>query len=497
MLCLLSLKTSEGQVTSKLWGENGESWQPGGRLPDFSFAGYRFGEAPLPKVRAATDVCQHGAIGDGKTDCTQAFVKAIEATDVGAITIPPGRYVIRDIIYLKKPCIVLRGAGPEKTVILCPRTLEDVRPNMGATSSGEPTSNYSWSGGFFWVQGKFVSKSSTSITSECRRGSKTLKLEKTTDFQVGQRVLLQMRDDSNRTLINHLYSGEPGSTTEIVKPISIKMVSRIASVQGKKITLERPLRWDVRKEWNPTLKTFEPTVTEVGIEDLAIEFPIKPYRGHFTEFGMNGIAMNGVSDCWIRNVRVSNSDSGIFLSGLFCTLERVTLDSKRPAHRSVTGHHGITLGADCLVKDFDFKTHFIHDLTVSRLQAGNVVKNGKGTNLSLDHHKYANHENLFCNLDVGLGSDIWRCGGGKDLGKHCGARGTFWCIRSQQKIGWPPKGFGPDSMNFVGLETDVKTRQDPRGKWLEAMTPSQLHPADLHRSQLNRRLRQAHKAQLP
>ena len=86
---------------------------------------------------------------------SSAFTKAIEATDMGAITIPPGRYIVSDIIWIKKPNIVLRGAGPGKTVIYCPRTLEDVRPNMGATTSGKPTSNYSWSGGFIWVKGKF------------------------------------------------------------------------------------------------------------------------------------------------------------------------------------------------------------------------------------------------------------------------------------------------------------------------------------------------------
>jgi hypothetical protein len=141
-----------------------------------------------------------------------------------------------------------------------------------------------------------------------------------------------------------------------------------------------------------------------------------------------------------------------------------------------------------MLQNFDFKTHFIHDITLGYLNAGNVAKNGKGINLSLDHHKMANHENLFCNLDVGKGSDIWRCGGGASLGKNCGAHGTFWCIHSEQDIAWPRASFGPDSMNLVGLETDEKSETNPSGKWFEAIPPGQLHPADLHAAQLERRL---------
>src|SRR5690606_7321796 len=109
---------------------------------------------------------------------------------------------------------------------------------------------------------------------------------------------------------------------------------------------------------------------------------------------------------------------------------------------------------------------------LSYVNTGNVYKNGKGINLSLDHHKMAPYENLFCNLDVGEGGEIWRCGGGEDIGKHCAARGTFWQIKSKQKIQWPPANFGPDSMNLIGLTTNQKSQKDLHGKWFEAIPPN-------------------------
>ena len=71
---LFQVGSACAQTHSELWGKNGEQWSPQSRLPDFSFAGYHFGEDPLPKAKAVTDVCRFGAKGDGKTDCTQAFI---------------------------------------------------------------------------------------------------------------------------------------------------------------------------------------------------------------------------------------------------------------------------------------------------------------------------------------------------------------------------------------------------------------------------------------
>ena len=477
-----------GQSYSELWGKNGEKWTPQGRLPDFSFAGYHCGEDPIPKPKVMANVKTFGAKGDGKTDDTEAFKKAIEATTKGAILIPEGRYILRNILWIKKSNIVLRGEGADKTVLHFPVEMEDVHPNMSATTSGRPTSGYSWSGGFLSVKGSALQKVISAITSENKRGEKTLMIERSSGVKVGQRVVVELKDDGNKTLLTHLYSNDSGDVGKITKPISVCMVSRVAAVKGKRITLERPLRWDIRKAWKPTVKSFTPSVSEVGIEELAISFPLKPYKGHFTERGMNGIAMKGVSDCWIRNVRISNCDSGVFVGGTFCTIDGLRIDGDRKATRGDTGHHGVTMGQDCMLQRFDFRTKFIHDITFSNRQVGNVAKNGKGLNLSFDHHKRAPYENLICNVDVGSGSQVWRCGGGKQLGKNCGARGTFWCIRANKDMPSPPAKFGPNSINIVGLRTNVKSTKDLNGKWFEAIPPEELRPTDIHAAQLARRL---------
>ncbi|MCX6906896.1 MAG: hypothetical protein NTY01_02510 [Verrucomicrobia bacterium] len=59
--------------SSDLWGTAGEKWTPQSRLPDFSFAGYHAGEAPIPDVAVKASVKNFGAKGDGVADDTAAF----------------------------------------------------------------------------------------------------------------------------------------------------------------------------------------------------------------------------------------------------------------------------------------------------------------------------------------------------------------------------------------------------------------------------------------
>lgn len=50
---------------SWLWGREGELWRPGGRLPDYSHAGYMAAQRPIPTFPAGFSVKDFGAKGDG------------------------------------------------------------------------------------------------------------------------------------------------------------------------------------------------------------------------------------------------------------------------------------------------------------------------------------------------------------------------------------------------------------------------------------------------
>lgn len=476
--------------TSDLWGEHGEKWTPQSRLPDFSYAGYHCGEQPLPTLPPGVSVKDFGAKGDGVTDDTDAFLKALAEAPAGAIEIPAGRYKITKILEITRPGIVLRGEGPDKTILCFPTQLNDIRPDWGATTSGQRTSNYSWAGGFVWFKGNRYGRTVTTITAPAKRGDTTLRVVSTAALKAGERIQLVQHDPPDKSLSVHLYSGDPGNIAKL-RNTEATLVCRIKAFRGNAIDIDRPLRCDVELRWTPQIRRFEPSVTESGIEHLTFEFPNTPYRGHFTELGYNAIAMSAVADCWARDIRIVNPDSGIFPGCNFCTFQGVVFESSRQPDKALkaTGHHGIYMsGDDNLFTDFQFKTRFVHDITVAHHGTGNVCSHGAGEDLCFDHHKYAPYENLFSDIDAGAGTRLWRCGGGDALGKNCGARGTFWNIRAKKPLGYPPASFGPPSMNLVALFTEQPSIKEPDGKWFEAIKPEALTPRDLYQAQLARRL---------
>ena len=274
------VSVGRGQLHSELWGENGEKWSPQSRLPDFSFAGYQCGEKPIPDYPVVCSVSDFGAKGDGVSDDTQAFKDAIARTDSGAIFIPAGQYRITDFIVIDKPNIVLRGRGPEKTVLWFPKHLTDVKPDWSQTASGKPTSRYSWSGGYFHFYGRYRQKHLADIIQISERGDTVLSVSSVEKFHWGQWVRIQLTDDADKTLTRWLYNEDSGSISEI-RGCNAWQVGRVIKIDSKNntITLDRPLRIETRQQWQPRVLSFQPQVHDSGIEQLSFRFPDVPWKG--------------------------------------------------------------------------------------------------------------------------------------------------------------------------------------------------------------------------
>jgi hypothetical protein len=484
--------TKAGPRYSKLWGREGERWKADSRLTDFSYAGYHRGEKAIPVRKAEADVKAFGAVGDGKADDTDAFKRAIAGSKGKVIAVPPGRYVITDFLYFRDSGTCLKGAGPDKSVLWFPTPLNEIKPNWGATTSGRKTSNYSWSGGFLYVRGSLSRKALAEVIGPAKRGDRALSVSSAASFRPGQDVRLELSDTKEQTLARYLYAGDPGPMKNLRNRAIESLLCRVTRVDRaeRKIEFDRPLRTDVRAEWRPRLYSAVAGVEEVGIEDLGFEFPNTPYKGHFTELGFNAIALHGCRNCWVRNVRITNADSGIFVGGNNVTLSRIVIDSQRKTERQrkATGHHGVTLGGqDNLLRRFEYRTRFMHDITVTNRSAGNVAAAGSGPDLCFDHHCHAPHANLFTDIDLGEGSRMFQSGGGAALGRHCAAWETFWNIRARRGQDWP-RGWGPDLMNFVGVQTGRPSVTDRAGRWFESIDPQALQPRNLYEAQLERRL---------
>ena len=483
-------------ATSELWGLRGEKWTADGPLPDFSRAGYRAGEVAPPVLPVANNVKTFGAKGDGVTDDTRAIQAAIDATSSGAVLVPPGRYLISDFINITRSGVVLRGAGQAKSILWFPRGLDVLHPRVARTTTGSIASGYSFDGGFVNIQGDYREAPIARVTSLARRGDRELRVDNPANLAVGELVVLAVRDDETNTLARHLYSDDPGPTTNL-KFYQTRMTLRIVAKDGDTVSFDRPLRFDTRAEWTPEIRSFAPTVTESGIENLGFAFPPTPYAGHFKETGYNAIELREVYHCWVRDVVIHNGDLGVNVVASSCTIDgvRLTADSARAIKEGgvpdCTGHHGIQLkrAEDNLVTRFDIAAPYIHDLSVE-LASGNVFAGGRGRDLCFDHHKAVPYENLFTDIDLGRGKRAWWSGGGADLGRHSAGRNIFWNLRSTRDLSPPALDWGPATLVFVGLQTAKPAGISSRAPWTETFSAGMLQPADLHAAQLQRRLTQ-------
>lgn len=461
---------------------------PGFSPPDFSFAGYRRGEAALPERAPEVSVADFGANGADAADDTAAFQKAVAAWPGKVIRVPAGRYVISDIVVIDKSGTVLKGDGPQRSVLVFPKGLEEIRPTPGRTGHGTPTTNWSWSGGFITIRGSPEHGATlTAVVKPGRRGEAQLVVADAAKLRVGDEVVLAQSDPDGMSLVEHLYRGDPGKVTDFPARLRrSRQIFRIRAIDGSSVTLDRALRFDVRLAWKPQLLPFAPGVVECGVEGLGFEFPDRPYAGHFKELGANAVAITGAAHCWARDLRIHNADSGVFVRSAFCTLSEIVLTNARKPDRSGnSGHHGIEMdGDDCLCTRFEIETRFIHDLTVTH-GAGNVFSEGRGRDLSLDHHRWAPYQNLFTALDAGEGSRLWMSGGTQGRGKHTGGGATFWNIKTKRTIALPDADFGGPGLIFAGLKTNAKAA-DVRPGWRLDPAP-RVEPENLHAEQLRQR----------
>jgi hypothetical protein len=515
---------------SSLWGVSGEKWNPAGRLPDFSYAGYHAGEIKIPNAPAKWNLKRDfHAKGDGQTDDSAALLNAIQSINRGVLFIPAGTYVIAKRIDILKGNLVLRGAAPGKTILLFPNSLTDL---FGNKASGTEQSQWSFRPGLINVTGADPINAETrmaTVTAPAKRGDKALQLSNKISVTKGEWIRLIESDPQKDSaaagsLIHYLYGDlMPPGTDLIGTPNVVRFLSRVKSASANRIELERPLPYDLRPEWTPEIHRFVPSVQEFGIEHLSIHFPWTPYPGHFKEKGYNGLFFQDVSQCWVNDVEVRNSDFAVDLNSTnFCTVTNVTLttsasravgDPGRGPRRGspagveaqgANGHHGIDVshGTENLVTHFDVQTKFVHDISVEWYALHTVFANGRGVDLNMDHHREANYSSLFSNLDCGAGTRPFNSGGSGNRGAHSGAYSTFWNIRAAGPLRLPPRDFGP-LLNFIGLElfaSDTKDLSETKAndpaspyQWLiDPLVRAPVCPNELYQAMRARRLRPRH-----
>lgn len=347
--------TTSATNDSDLWGATGDVWDPLGRLPDFSYAGYRGGAEPIPLVDGIVlNVKEQPfyAVGDGITNDTQAFRRAInvanryENGEPVIIYVPAGRYILTDTLQILRSNTVLRGEGagqlatgdPSQHSILHFKTnLELARDpdhseynhwgygDDGMVQIGDYENNRSAIGGFLAV-----------VAEDACRGARQLRVSNTVSIAVGSYVMLMLAEElvggqPTYSLWRHLHNeqAEPPNKpfTELWPVHPYYWIVQVVAKTERTITLAQPLRHDVIEAWQPRLYAYEP-VQEVGIEQVRVAFDDIPLENHHNIIaaygvytignrlkgehkGYNGIGLRGVLNSWVTDVTIENADNAL------------------------------------------------------------------------------------------------------------------------------------------------------------------------------------------
>ena len=413
------------------------------RLPDFSYAGYNHGVGEIPIAKGKViDVTEFGVTADDEIDDSKAMLKALDAAHKtkGAVIVqlPKGRVIISDILRIQRSDIVLRGAGSslDGTDLHFPRPLQmidktdyldeireylkkyDKRQREEDKNIDELFSEYSWTGGFIWIQKEgtraaaYLEEKDPAITvlSEATlgtAGARKVEVSNTEDLNVGDVVELQWlnREGEGGPLLKEIYGdGDTGKKigshhwTFPERPL-VRQKTEILAISGNTVTISDPLLHKISDEIPAQFAKWD-HLTNVGIEDIHISFPASPYFGHHLERGYNGIYLTSVFDGWVRDVTFLNADTGILsYNSANVTISDITTNGDRRAHYSV--HAGNV--HNFLIENLTVNNAPIHSLSLNTQSTKTVFKNAIVNEASvLDQHAGANHQNLFDNITLNV-----------------------------------------------------------------------------------------------
>ena len=484
-------------------------------LPNYSYAGYYWGEKKPPQLTATMDISDFGAIPDDGKDDTLAIQKAMGKVNntPGPVVLhfPKGRFILQDIIFISRSNLVIQGegSGPQGTTIYVARPLGEMNYPLsfslrklyyiafGKWSNGKLFSLFSWAGGVFWSKqpDDFHQQQLDVEVSQGERGKHEIQVKNTTAIKVGDVLEIQWfnHEGQHGSLLKHIFGDYDIPIGErlykywyfplITQPVTV------ARLENQKIIIKEPLLHDLRGQWFPTLVKVN-YLENIGIEKLKIEFPTTSYGGHHLEAGFNAFYLTDLAHSWVRNVVVHNADAAVLTDNC----KNITLDGIVVTGR--VGHYSVHTG-NCygmLTQNFDFQSAALHNPSFNTRSRLSVYSGGSIKRAKLDQHNGLNHQNLFDNIHIETAEDVFRHGGARYWQPTAGLYNTFWNIRIDNSR---PDGFigslkdAPESrlIGIVGENADIKFHYEPNA-YIEGINKKGISVPSLYQHQLHQRLLQ-------
>ncbi len=453
-------------------------------LQDFSYAGYRRGEVPLPEVTgpvfAAAD---HGADPSGTADSTAAIQAAIDeaaAAGGGVVYLGEGSFRVAPAgdadhaLLIDHSGVVLRGAGHDKTFLFNTRTDMRGRAVLAVRAPG----------GGNW---RTETGPPVPLTADLPGPATRIPVADASAFSVGEWVVL--RADATPEYMADLNMtdlwGSPEARNALGGPLFYREIVAVDPAAGV-IEVDVPTRFILLTRDNARVSRTLPLLSEVGLEDFSI--------GNIEHHGNSGwgeedyrdpalaaydthaswlVHWQGARDSWMRSVHsyrlpenakpvhmLSNGVQLRFARGI--TLEDVEM--QRPQYGGGGGNgYMIRFSAaqECLA--LNCRVHWNrHGFVFSGMQtSGNVIRgglarhtawqaeggrtNGRGS----DHHMHLSQSNLVdgVTLEEDFFQAAWRGLWGTHPHGLTATHSVFWNLEGLRYL--PGRPFIVESEQFA------------------------------------------------
>ena len=271
-----------------------ETWTPdltdteGRFLHDFSYAGYRNGEVPLPSVAPGStfDVLDYGADPSGLSDSGVAIQSAIddaEAAGGGRVHLPAGEYRVDDLLRVEGSGIVITGAGRQQTFLYFTRT-GDMTDRAHLTFRGDLTPG-----------------EPLLLTTNGEPRSHDLLIDDASGLETGDEVSVGWMI-SQGFVEDHGMDAFWESRQDSWRPFFRRSVLSVDTTSTPhRVTLDVPLRYPALVRDDASLRPESGYLSECGVEDLSLS-TVGPHEAAWALDRSHALAFIQTKDCWMRRV---------------------------------------------------------------------------------------------------------------------------------------------------------------------------------------------------
>lgn len=477
-------------------------------LHDFSYAGYRNGEVPLPTAVPGPIVdvttAPYRADASGQSDATAAIQAAIDALASGGIVfLPKGRYRCDGTLMVRTSGVVLRGEGSQ-TQIYFSRS-----PGPGDRSH-------------ITFQGTLQRGPDQRLVRDGQARSHEVFVSDATALRVGDDISLGWVI-TPEFVAEHNMTGTWTAFNGTWRPFFRRRVAAIDTASTPhRVTLDVPLRYPAKLRDSASLRVETGHLRECGIESLAISNAVT-WAEAWAQPRIHAVAFIGVKDGWMRAIEsfaspLSNPAGYHLQSGGLYVVDskRVTIADSKLAKAQNRGEGGagylfeVSASNEVLIRDStgrDGRHNFIQNwdfgatgLVFLRTEtSGSRAYTSSSDSLGLPAASEYHHSlTMACLVDHSRIDDAWQA---VNRGTYSSGAG----LTATQNVFWNSRGSGRISSYQFGDGYVIGTQGVSVDSELPSIWPaaagaapndsvegiergSDLQPPSLYEDQLQRRL---------